>query len=253
MLKPFFHFLHRPFNKKFDSPVPRLLDLLVLFSAYLTFSLALNFFCMILIKTFQLSGKGATVVQQGCVILSALSTFLIAYFYLPQKILDISFSWKTLKKNVTIAFFALLLVLPTVALIDLYIAVILKKYAIEITETQSIILQIKSNKNISFMPFCFCITYGFLIPIQEEILFRGLLLKWLSYHLPFISSNVISSIIFACMHFSFTHSYYNISLLTCLFTFSLFLGYLWYTQKNILAPTALHAAFNLFSLAKLLV
>ncbi len=93
---------------------------------------------------------------------------------------------------------------------------------------------------------------AFVVPVIEELLFRGylqeMLLKWLT---P-LQAILGTSFLFALSHFSTTQGINNLLILSSLFVLSCVLSYLKERQKNLLAPIGLHATFNAISLVQIL-
>ncbi len=89
---------------------------------------------------------------------------------------------------------------------------------------------------------------AFIVPLAEEILFRGLLQSWLRSFLSFRPAVVVTSLIFALCHFADSQAAANWELLVSLFVLSLYLGYLYERQKSLWASIGLHALFNAISL-----
>lgn len=85
------------------------------------------------------------------------------------------------------------------------------------------------------IPLCF---YGIVMaPIAEEILFRGVLFRWLHGHMGFIVALGVSSIAFALVHESVA-SWLPIAALggVC--------SWLYHRSGQLLASITLHATFN---------
>lgn len=83
-----------------------------------------------------------------------------------------------------------------------------------------------------------------IIPILEELLFRGLLQSWMRIYLARSWAIICSSLLFACAHFSFEQHLANVPLLGALFILSCFLGFVYERQQSLIAPVALHSLFN---------
>lgn len=84
-------------------------------------------------------------------------------------------------------------------------------------------------------------------PLVEEFLFRGILQTWLKKHLGPKAAIGLASLAFALFHFSPSQKMGNIPLVTSLFAFAAFLGFLYEKRRSLLAPIGLHLAFNLMS------
>jgi membrane protease YdiL (CAAX protease family) len=89
-------------------------------------------------------------------------------------------------------------------------------------------------------------------PFIEEFLFRGCIQNFLRKRLGTFQAIVLTSFIFAMMHFSPSQKLSNIPLLISLFTFSLYLGFLYEKTRSLLAPIILHMTFNSISVIRIL-
>jgi uncharacterized protein len=91
-----------------------------------------------------------------------------------------------------------------------------------------------------------------LVPIMEELLFRGFLQTWLMGRLKPAYAIFLTSLIFAFFHFSSTQGISNIEYIIALLLLSCFLGYLYEREKSLWAPIGLHMAFNTVSILLIL-
>lgn len=88
-----------------------------------------------------------------------------------------------------------------------------------------------------------------LVPILEELLFRGLLQSWLKLKIGRMGWAIaLTSLIFALFHYSTSQGFTNIELLSSLFLLSCFLGYLYERQHSLWASIGLHGFFNAMSI-----
>jgi membrane protease YdiL (CAAX protease family) len=76
------------------------------------------------------------------------------------------------------------------------------------------------------------------VPFVEELLFRGVLLEACRGQVTFMFATVMQAAVFALLHESWTH-------MPALFVFGLVAGWLAKRSGGLLAPIAMHAAFNL--------
>lgn len=83
-----------------------------------------------------------------------------------------------------------------------------------------------------------------LVPIVEEVLFRGFLQTWLLGFLKRKNAIIITSVIFSLFHFSTSQGQNNVELLVSLFTLSCFLGFVYERQQSLWASIGLHMMFN---------
>lgn len=95
-------------------------------------------------------------------------------------------------------------------------------------------------------------TVIFLIPIVEELLFRGFLQTWLKNIFGRGAAIVLTSCIFALFHFSASQGIENIEILLSLFLLSCYLGFIRERQNALIASISLHATFNAVSIGFLL-
>jgi membrane protease YdiL (CAAX protease family) len=84
-----------------------------------------------------------------------------------------------------------------------------------------------------------------IVPMVEELLFRGFLQSWLrrKFHSS-LAAIALTSIIFAFFHYSTSQGVSNIELISSLFVLSCFLGYLYERQHSLWASIGLHGFFN---------
>jgi uncharacterized protein len=87
-----------------------------------------------------------------------------------------------------------------------------------------------------------------LVPIIEEVLFRGFLLNWMKKMVGLPKAIILSALTFALFHFSFSQGWDNITLLTSLFLLGCFLGFVYERQQSLWASIGLHGMFNAISI-----
>jgi len=91
-----------------------------------------------------------------------------------------------------------------------------------------------------------------LAPFIEEFLFRGCLQTHLKKRLGVKAAILLSALLFALFHFSFTQGLGNITLMISLFILGGFLGFLYEKQGSLWAPIGLHMTFNTVSALRIL-
>lgn len=96
------------------------------------------------------------------------------------------------------------------------------------------------------------IAVAILIPMIEEILFRGFLQSYLKKYMRPLLAVILSATLFSLVHFSRSQSWNNVEIVTALFVLGLFLGYLYERQRSLWAPIGLHIGFNTISLIYIL-
>lgn len=83
-----------------------------------------------------------------------------------------------------------------------------------------------------------------IVPMIEELLFRGFLQTYLKQVFGRSLAIVLTSIIFAGFHFADKQGFENLMILGALFVLSCYLGFIRERQQSLLAPIALHGTFN---------
>lgn len=84
------------------------------------------------------------------------------------------------------------------------------------------------------------ICLAILVPISEELVFRGLLFKRLRERAPYMQAALYSAIVFGLMHMNLVQMLYG-------FVLGMMLAYLYEKYGSVKAPIAAHMAMNLLS------
>lgn len=154
--------------------------------------------------------------------------FLIALIYFGIYFREEKNLFKTDKIIKSIISFTLFI--PLLFLISFIIQYVLPEY-----KQQEIVLNFKStlieDKGILLHVLI-------IAPIVEEVIFRGYIYKILKSKLPIIFSMIISSTLFALIH-------YNVLSYILLFVLSIFLTYIYERNGSIICPIIIHSLFNL--------
>ncbi|CRX38144.1 type II CAAX endopeptidase family protein [Estrella lausannensis] len=111
-------------------------------------------------------------------------------------------------------------------------------------EEQTSVLELKGAKSHPPLFFLMMFTITLIVPVCEEILFRGYLQNFLRRFLPRFPAIAITSLVFALFHFSGSQSAGNFVILPSLFFFSLYLGFVYEKWGSLSASYGLHAFFN---------
>lgn len=89
-------------------------------------------------------------------------------------------------------------------------------------------------------------------PVIEEFLFRGCIQNWMRKYVGAKAAIILTSLIFAMMHYAPSQGKSNFPLIVSLCIFSLYLGFLYEKTRSLLAPIVLHATFNTISVIRIL-
>lgn len=88
------------------------------------------------------------------------------------------------------------------------------------------------------------LTIVFLVPVLEEIMFRGLVQNFLKNYFRRMPAIALTALVFALFHYSPEQGISNIEFIITLFVLSCFLGFIYERQASLWAPIGLHVAFN---------
>lgn len=161
-------------------------------------------------------------------------------------------SLKKIWSDLYLGFLTWLLSYPFVIVVGQIIAVFV---FFEFTGPHVDQVAVKHLKTTSASPILFWLTICAIVsivPVLEELLFRGFLQTWLKTYTGRLNAIWISALIFALFHFSMHQGIDNIELLSSLFVLACFLGYLFERQQSLWAPIGLHSIFNLISIAMII-
>ncbi|MCH9630606.1 MAG: hypothetical protein S4CHLAM37_06080 [Chlamydiia bacterium] len=89
-------------------------------------------------------------------------------------------------------------------------------------------------------------------PIIEEFIFRGCIQNFLRKKIGVKAGIVVTALIFAFMHFSVSQKASNFPLLASLFTFALYLGFIYEKTRSLLSSIILHMTFNAVSVIRII-
>ncbi|MBN1914517.1 MAG: CPBP family intramembrane metalloprotease [Parachlamydiales bacterium] len=90
-----------------------------------------------------------------------------------------------------------------------------------------------------------------IVPIIEEVLFRGIFQTILRKYLSPSYAIIFSSLFFAIFHYSPLQGIANIIIIGSLFIFSLFLGFIYEKRGSLFSSIALHGIFNFSTIINL--
>lgn len=122
-------------------------------------------------------------------------------------------------------------------------------YSISHEQKQMIIDYIKSMRHQPLLCALLIFDVSFIAPIAEEWFFRGFLHTYLRKYLRPSIASVISSFLFAALHFEYAMSWSNLPLLLSLFFFSILLTLLYEKQNSLRPSMLLHVLANAMTCA----
>ena len=184
------------------------------------------------------------------------SFFVVIFFFLQPKatfqgIWSTSFSALAILKDMGFGFLTYLLSFPLVAFVY-EITQNLIIFFFHIPPKEQFVAHLFSLlKNASILFVITLIFITLIIPILEEIIFRGFLQTYLKSRLGFKKAWIGSSFLFASFHYHPSQGITNIPLIAALFTLSLYLGFIYEKRRSLFSPIALHMTFNSISVIRI--
>jgi membrane protease YdiL (CAAX protease family) len=137
---------------------------------------------------------------------------------------------------------------PIVMLLVQCIHIGLEFVGIRPEEDQIAVAQMKSLQAIPWLFWCYSIAIVTIIPLIEELLFRGLLQNFLVDIFGMKPGVLLASLVFAGFHFSTGQGATNLELLVGLFIISYCIGVSYIKSDSLLVSMGMHAMFNGLSL-----
>lgn len=159
---------------------------------------------------------------------------------------------RSLRYDMGIGAFTWLIAFPTVIVASELSEAITLLFFHELGKEQMAIqyLKLAIEAPFSFVVALITILVG--APFLEEYLFRGVLQTWIRNKLSPIWAITISSLAFSLFHLTPSQGVGNIALFFSLFTFALYLGFIYEKQRSLIANITLHVVFNFISVIRII-
>jgi len=215
----------------------------------------------IVIKTGQLPDRGLTALDtevQGWInVATMVVSFLVVMgYYQFQNIVTKNFIWQRgVKKKVlanlrsfVIGVSSWFVAYPIVFFIGQGISLLVYILIGEPEIEQVAVKSLKITEEYPILYSSMVISMILLVPIMEELLFRGFLQSWLRGKMRLSYAILCTSIVFALFHLSYSQGISNIQYVVALLLLSGFLGYLYEREESLWAPIGLHVMFNAISI-----
>lgn len=145
-----------------------------------------------------------------------------------------------------------LLAFPFTLVISQILALITLSFFSGPEKEQVAVMYVRLAQSIPVLFWLMVSSIVLIVPILEELLFRGFLQTYLRQYLGVAGSIICASVIFAIFHYSSSQGVSNFEILGSLFVLSCFLGFLFERQKSIWASAGLHSFFNFISVVFLI-
>ncbi len=255
-----FGFFAKLQEKKEPSPI-RLRDVLGAFIIYFFFSI---FFTMLLVAYYNWKGDLSGLLQTGpegwlrtgAMLAGAAAVFIYAGKLGKEKWEAIwrrqphaSTNWHSFIIGAVSCAIAYPLV---IALSSLQAAVMAYVTSEPVILEQNPVQYLRSLREYPFLFGATVLTFGFLTPAAEELLFRGFLQSRFREYLTAWPAIMLTSCFFAALHLSYSQGWSNIIIFSSILILALFLGYLYERQRNLWASISLHVCFNLINISLIL-
>lgn len=161
------------------------------------------------------------------------------------------FSSDHLLKNIMFGFSSWFLAFPLIVVITQILTIVFTGWLGFDLQEQ---LAVKQVKSVQEFPILFSVNLAavaFLVPMIEELLFRGYLQESLLKKFTPVLAITLTSLLFSFFHFSASQGINNILILSSLFLLSCLLGYLKERQQSLIPSIVLHGTFNTISLVQI--
>ncbi len=133
---------------------------------------------------------------------------------------------------------------PLLVFFELSITIIMAQLGIDVEGDQVAVKQVKQVLGDPWAFGVLAFTVCVLAPFIEELVFRGFIQQGLKQFCSIRTSILITSVVFATIHFSKSQGYSNILLIGTLFVLSCFLGFVREKKGSLWASIGLHSTFN---------
>jgi membrane protease YdiL (CAAX protease family) len=207
------------------------------------------------IEDFNTDTPGINVLQATLTVVATLALLLYTLLLAPSKKEQVLgkrfFKWDTFSRNALFGFFSWFLLIPLTFFTAQIVAVVVRTYFNPVQVDQVAVSVVKNSLKDPTLFTSIALSMSILVPVSEELLFRGFLQTWLRQHLRFNGALTITSVVFALCHYSPEQGVTNIELLTTLFVVSCFLGFVYEKRRSLWASIALHATFNAATITQL--
>lgn len=136
---------------------------------------------------------------------------------------------------------------PQMMIITIVLNFLLVEFFQLTPEDQSSVAELKRAKSYPQLFYLMIATITLIVPLCEELLFRGYLQTFLKRFLSKGPAILITSCVFALFHYSDSQGAGNLVILPSLLFFSLYLGFVYEKWGSLSACYGLHAFFNAMS------
>lgn len=164
-----------------------------------------------------------------------------------EKVVGTRFTQAPLR-NIFLGYLSWFIAFPWVVVVNRLVSFAFDYWNIDTNVDQVAVKSLKESMADPTLFWTSVIFIAAIIPVFEELLFRGFLQSWLKGLFGVGIAIPITAFIFALFHFASSQKAQNIELILSLFILACYLGFLREKQQSLIAPIALHSTFNLLSI-----
>lgn len=226
------------------------IDCLFAFLIYLSFQLTAGMFAWIFVIAPSEGAVNEVVVQGWAQIMSTILALVFIGNYvrvMGTRRVGVLGDTSQPTRAFSVGLASWLFAFPIVSLVSLFLKNVLFFFRGVEGEEQVVVTQLKSTMSEPFLLVGMILLISLVVPVVEELLFRGFLQNYFAGVMSRWMAIAMSSLIFTMFHFSAKQGLQNLELLPSLFLLSLILGYNFERTRSIWGPVGLHVAFNSMS------
>ncbi len=197
----------------------------------------------------------ATIKMLGFSLSSILTIFLvvlIGYSQNPKAVLElIGFKKERIATDLKLGVYTFILAISSVTAVGILLQLFTYWIFGQSGNEQLIITYLREHKaafGVKFLGFLNIVIFA---PTLEEFIFRGCIQRYLTSLTSLKNAILITSILFAFVHFSSDQGVGNIALLSCIFILSIYLGFIYEKTSCLISPIIVHMLFNLDGIARI--
>jgi len=156
-------------------------------------------------------------------------------------------------KDAFVGIYSWLIIFPVVSFVtsicNVFILLIFKLDKLPEQSALRFIRLTASNPMYFFLMFLLVV---FIAPLIEEFLFRSVLQNYIKKFVKRSLAILLTSLIFALVHYVSSQGLANLSILGPIFILSCFLGFLYEKQQSLISPFFLHSTFNAITILNMI-
>jgi membrane protease YdiL (CAAX protease family) len=171
-----------------------------------------------------------------------------------QQLIDlIGFQKEQVIYQIKQGIYAFLLAMSSVTAIGVLLQLLTFFFFKESGNEQSIITYLREHHQTFGVKFLGFLNIVLFAPALEELVFRGFIQNYFRKFSSPKKAILLTSSIFAFVHFSLDQGVANLALISCIFVLSCYLGFIYEKTHGIIAPIVVHMLFNLDGISRIFI